>query len=79
MGWESCDLVRFDLEPLLQGQMRAAKPKVLINRLCLVLVVCSVKQTYRKSWCNLGLTFDLAIVTLTFKIMLRLHLETRKV
>ena len=25
MGWESSDLVRFDLEPLLQGQMRTAK------------------------------------------------------
>ena len=27
MGWESSDVVRFDLEPLLQGQMRTAKPK----------------------------------------------------
>ena len=25
MGWESSDVVRFDLEPLLQGQMRIAK------------------------------------------------------
>ena len=24
MGWESCDVVRFDLGPLLQGQMRVA-------------------------------------------------------
>ena len=27
MGWESCDVVRFDLGPLLQGQMRIAKLK----------------------------------------------------
>ena len=25
MGWESFDVVRFDLGPLLQGQMRIAK------------------------------------------------------
>ena len=25
MGWESSDVVRFDLEPLFQGQMRTAK------------------------------------------------------
>ena len=25
MGWESSGVVRFDLEPLLQGQMRTAK------------------------------------------------------
>ena len=27
MGWESFDMVRFDLGPLLQGQMRIAKLK----------------------------------------------------
>ena len=27
MGWESSDVVRFDLEPLLQGQTRIAKVK----------------------------------------------------
>ena len=27
MGWESFDVVRYDLEPLVQHQMRAAKPK----------------------------------------------------
>ena len=27
MGWESSDLVKFDLGPLLQGQMRTAKLK----------------------------------------------------
>ena len=27
MGWESFGVVRFDLGPLLQGQMRISKPK----------------------------------------------------
>ena len=38
MGWESFDVVRFDLGSLLQGQARIAKLKVLIIRLLLVLV-----------------------------------------
>ena len=33
MGWESFDLVRFDLGPLLQGQMRIAKIKSAYNSL----------------------------------------------
>ena len=31
MGWESSDVVRFDLELLLQGQMRTAKLKRVYN------------------------------------------------
>ena len=33
MGWESSDVVRFDLGPLLQGQTRIAKPKSAYNSL----------------------------------------------
>ena len=33
MGWESFDVVRFDLGPLLQGQMRTAKLKSAYNLL----------------------------------------------
>ena len=33
MGWESCDVVRFDLRPLLQGQTRIAKVKSVYNSL----------------------------------------------
>ena len=33
MGWESFDVVRFDLGPLLQGQMRRAKLKSACNSL----------------------------------------------
>ena len=33
MGWESCGVVGFDLEPLFQGQMRIAKLKSAYNSL----------------------------------------------
>ena len=33
MGWESSGVVGFDLEPLLQGQMRMAKVKSAYNSL----------------------------------------------
>ena len=33
MGWESSDVVKFDLEPLLQGQTRMAKLKSAYNSL----------------------------------------------
>ena len=33
MGWESFDVVRFDLGPLLQGQTRIAKLKCAYNSL----------------------------------------------
>ena len=33
MGWESFDVVRFDLRPILQGQMRIAKLKSVYNSL----------------------------------------------
>ena len=49
MCCESSDVVRFDLGPLLPGQTRIAKVKVLITRLLLVLEVWDGKPTYRKS------------------------------
>ena len=42
MGWESFGVVGFDLRPLVQGQTKIAKLKVLISRLLLVLEVCMV-------------------------------------
>ena len=33
MGWESCDVVKFDLGPLLQGQTRIVKLKSAYNSL----------------------------------------------
>ena len=68
MGWESFDVVRFDLGPLLQGQMRIAKLKMLITCLLLVLEVCNVKPTYGKSWAgNLVMWSDL-ILDLSVKV-----------
>ena len=40
MGWEPSGVVGFDLGPLVKGQTRIAKLKVLITRLLLVLEVC---------------------------------------
>ena len=60
MGWESFDVVRFDLGPFLRGRTRIAKSKVLINHFFLVLVVCNVKASYRKSCTrNLLIRFEL--------------------
>ena len=56
-------MVRFDLGPLLQGQMKIAKLKVLITRVLLVLEVWDGKPTYRKSWA--GILLVLSDLTLT--------------
>ena len=62
MGWESCGVVRFDLGPLIQGQTRIGKLKVLITRLLLVLEAWDGKPTYRKSWVgNLVVWSDLTL------------------
>ena len=65
MGWESSDVVRFDLEPLLQGQMRTAKLKSAITCLLLILEVCNMEPTYRKSWAGnllMFVRFDLGLL-----------------
>ena len=56
MGRESFDMVRFDLGPLLQGQMRIAKLKSAYNSLVIGPRVCNVKPSYRKSWARNLLT-----------------------
>ena len=62
MAWESFGVVRFDLGPLLQGQTRIAKLKVLITRLLLVLDFWDGKPTYRKSLAgNLLMWSDLTL------------------
>ena len=62
MGWGSFGVVRFDLGPLLQGQTRIAKLKVLITRLLLILEVWDGKPTCRKSWAwNLLVWSDLTL------------------
>ena len=62
MCYESSDVVRFDLGPLLQGQTRIAKLKVLITHLLVVQEVLDGKPTYRKSWAgNLLVWSDLTL------------------
>ena len=46
MGWESFDAVRYDLGPLLQGQMRTAKHESAYNPLIIGLEACNVKLTW---------------------------------
>ena len=65
MGWDISDVVRFDLGPLFQGQMRITK---ILTCLFLVLEVCNVTPTYRKSWArNLLMWSDLTLVS-SFKV-----------
>ena len=53
MGWESSDVVSFDLEPLLEPfKVKQGQPnlKVLITHLLFILEVCNVNPTCRISW-----------------------------
>ena len=62
MGWESSDVVRFDLEPSFKVKRGQSNLKVLITCLLLVLEVWDVKPTYRKSWAgNLLMWSDLMV------------------
>ena len=61
MGWQSSDVVRFDLGPLFQGETRRARLKSAYNSLIIGPIVCNVKPSYRKSWArNLLMWSDLA-------------------
>ena len=61
-------MVKFDLEPLLQGQKRRANLKVLVTCLLLVLEVCNVKATYRKSWAGNLLMCSVLTLGPSFKV-----------
>ena len=62
MGWESFDVVRLDPVPLLQGQMRIAKFKSAYKSHKMVLEICNVKPTDRKSLArNLLMWSDLTL------------------
>ena len=57
MGWESFDVIRFDLEPLLQHQTRTAKPKSACNSL---IIDARGLQNCSKTWAgNLLMLLDL--------------------
>ena len=61
-------MVRFDLGPLLQGQMKIAKLKVLITGVLLVLEVWDGKPTYRKSWPGILLVLSDLTLDPSFKV-----------
>ena len=62
MGWESFDVVRFDLGPLLQGQTRISKLKSAYSSLIIGRTGLGWKPTYRKSWAgNLLVWSDLTL------------------
>ena len=62
MGWESFDVIRFDLGPLLQGQTRIDKLKSAYNSLIIRRTVCDGEPTHRKSWAgNLLVWSDLTL------------------
>ena len=68
MGWESTDVVEFDLGHLLQGQTNIAKFKGFLSRLFLVPEVLDGKPTHRKSWAeNLWVWSNLSLGT-SFKV-----------
>ena len=50
MGWEAFGVVEFYLGPSFKVKRGYPNLKVLITRLLLVLEVCNVYSTYRKSW-----------------------------
>ena len=50
MGWESFDVVRFDLGPSFKVKRGETNLKVLVTRLLLVLEVWDGKTTYTRSW-----------------------------
>ena len=62
MGWESIDVVRFDLGPLLQGQTGIAKLKSAYNSLIIGPRGLEWTLTYRKSFSgNLLVWSDLTL------------------
>ena len=50
MGWESFDVVKFDLGPFLSGQTRITKTKNAYNLLIIDPRGLQCVPTYRKSW-----------------------------
>ena len=61
-------MVKFDLGPLLQGQIKIANLKVLITGVLLVLEVWDGKPTYRKSWAGILLVLSDLTLDPSFKV-----------
>ena len=64
MGWESFDVVRFELGSLLQSHMKIVKLETAFNSLAIGLRILDVKPNYRPSWTGslpMWLDFTLAL------------------
>ena len=59
MGWESSDVVRFDLEPLLQGQTRTAKLKRAYISFIIDPLQCETNLQDIVGWKSSNVRFDL--------------------
>ena len=68
MGWESFGMVRFDLEPLLQGQTRIAKLRSAYNSLIIGPRGLQCKPTYKKSWAGHLLMWSDLTLDPSFKV-----------
>ena len=71
MGWESVDVFRFYLGPLLQGQTRIAKLKSAYNSLIIGLRGLEWKPTYRKSLAGNLLVWSDLTLDPSFKVKRR--------
>ena len=68
IGWESFDVVRFDLGPSFKVKQGEPNLKVLVTRLLLVLEVWDGKPTYRRSWDGNFLVWSDLTLDPTFKV-----------
>ena len=68
MGWESYDVVKFDLEPFFKVKRGEPNLKVLITCLLFYLEVCNVKPIDRKSCAGNLLTFSYLALGPFFKV-----------
>ena len=68
MGWESSDVVRFDLVPFLQGQTRIAKLKSAYNSLIIGPRGLQCETNLRKSWAGNLLMWSHLALDPSFKV-----------
>ena len=68
MGWDSFGVVRFDLGPLFQAQLRIAKLKIAYNSLVIGPTDLGGKPTYRKSWAGNLLMWSYLTLDPSFKV-----------
>ena len=59
MGWESFDVIRFDMSPAFKVVRGEPKLKGFITHLLLIVEVCNVKPTCRILWAGNLLMSDL--------------------